>query len=393
MRKEIADNDTSMSDPTSNPAATPAQYADLAKLEYAFNEIDAATTVYQHLLSRETYAKRSRLVRSIPNFWPLVFEQSPLDVDCFIQPSDSAVFASCLKSLHVERFEIPGNVTPPSRIDAEGKRACFGPEVEPRSVRIAFEFGENEWFEDTLLEKKFYYRYSRDAWEGRVSEPVRIRWKKGKDLSEGLTDAACALWEAEKKAGLLNFKGNNAPTSDAAQRKAQIKKDAEERQRKRETLPEYKSLVQRIENSSEGGLSFFAWFAFRGEHSFVSAEESAVAKKEEAEQRAKDSDDDEEEEDDDEGDEDKTSDAADDEDIVLKTEVFPQGDDLALALTEDIWPNALQYFIQAQDEEFDDEQLSSVEDEDMEDDEEEEEDVMDIGDELRGKQPNKKRKA
>ena len=55
--------------------------------------------------------------------------------------------------------------------------------------------------------KDFYWRKQiirtskgkRRTWEGLVSEPVRINWKKDMDLTKGLLGAACDLADAEKK--------------------------------------------------------------------------------------------------------------------------------------------------------------------------------------------------
>jgi len=93
-----------------------------------------------------------------------------------------------------------------------------------------------------------------------------------------------------------------------------------------------------------GGLSFFAWFGFIGRH--VSAEESAEATALEREKRikrsksnssppAEESDEEEEEEED---------------DVGMSLEIFPDGDDLAVAFTEDLWPGAIKYFTQAQEQ-------------------------------------------
>lgn len=83
-----------------------------------------------------------------------------------------------------------------------------------------------------------------------------------------------------------------------------------------------------------GGLSFFAWFGFIGRR--ISAAESAAANKAERARReavkaGEEVPDLEENEDEDEG-----------EDESL--EIFPDGDDLAVAISEDLWPGAIKYF-------------------------------------------------
>jgi hypothetical protein len=100
-----------------------------------------------------------------------------------------------------------------------------------------------------------------------------------------------------------------------------------------------------------GGLSFFAWFGFIGRH--ISAEESAAAtalekrkraarearknKKRKSRSRSSSctpSSDDEDEEDESVG----------EDDVGMSLEIFPDGDDLAVAFTEDLWPGAIKYF-------------------------------------------------
>ena len=52
------------------------------------------------------------------------------------------------------------------------------------------EFKENEYFNNTRLEKKFWFRRDRTGFSGLVSEPVRIEWKsKEKDLAKKLGDS------------------------------------------------------------------------------------------------------------------------------------------------------------------------------------------------------------
>lgn len=235
------------------------------------------------------YKKRAELVSKIPNFWALVLEQAPPDVDQYIQPSDSQVFAECLKSIELERFDIQNT---------------------PRSFSLKFSFAPNEWFEDKTLEKKFYFRRASDNWTGLVSEPVKVNWKKGKDLTQGLTDAAIKYFEAQKK----HSKTANGSGST-------------------EKLPEQKEVMELVEKS-DSASRFFTLFGFVSERRYVSAEESDAANAAEKERRVKanageDVDDVEEE-------------GLDYED--LEAEICPQGSDLATMIAEDIWPNAIKYF-------------------------------------------------
>jgi hypothetical protein len=182
-------------------------------------------------------------------------------------------------------------------------------------VAVTWEFSNNDYFEDAKLEKKFWYRRSLDGgWSGLVSEPVKIKWKKGKDLTGGLLDMVCNAWEAEKKEE--NASG----------------------EKKKELTKEQKVLKKKIESTGMGGMSFFAWFGFIGRR--ISAEESkeANAKEEKRrEQRKKGEKVEEAEEEDEEVDEDE-------EDLSMSLEIFPDGDDLAIAITEDLWPGAIKYF-------------------------------------------------
>lgn len=216
-------------------------------------------------------------------------------MDQYIQPSDSAVLLSSLKSVSVTRFEIED-----------------GGKGDPRSIAVKLEFAENEYFEDSVIEKKFWHRRAKNGWSGLVSEPVAIKWKAGKDLTSGLLDQVTAVWEQQKKH--VNGSGKTNPTK---------------------FTPEQKALKKKIENTGLGGLSFFAWFGYRGIN--VSAEENRLANEKEKADRVlrakgeKPADDDDEEEDD-------------DEEGPLALEIFPDGDELAVAFSEDLWPNALKYF-------------------------------------------------
>lgn len=177
-------------------------------------------------------------------------------------------------------------------------------------MAIQFGFAPNEYFADEVLEKRFWYRRARDGWAGLVSEPVGIKWKKDRDLTGGLLDMVCAAWEKEQEEGGMG-KGISG---------------------------EQRVLKKKIDNTGMGGLSFFAWFGFIGRR--VSAEESAEVARIERERREKklpaesihvEKDEDREDE------EDK-------EDIGMSLEIFQDGDDLAVAITEDLWPSAIKYF-------------------------------------------------
>jgi len=246
------------------------------------------------------YINRQKTISQIPNFWPLVFEQAPLDIDQYIDPTDSALLLSSLTSLSVSRFEI--------------ESASGG---DPRSVAIRFEFSDNEYFSDKVLEKKFWFRKAKDEWSGLVSEPVPIKWMQGKDRTEGLLDMVVKAWEIEKKQSQASNKNSEALRFELSKQQEQLKK--------------------KIETTSMGGLSFFAWFGFIGRR--VSAEESRKASIEDEKRRkARKAGKNEKDKSIFEEDENKN------EEDELEFEIFPEGDDLAIAISEDLWPNAIKYF-------------------------------------------------
>ena len=268
------------------------------------------------------YEKRAKMVSKIENFWPLVLEASPPDIDQFIQPSDSEVLSSALTNIDIQNFEI-----------VDGKVVPGG---DVRSISITFEFKENEWFTDSKLEKKFWYRRHADGWAGLVSEPLKINWKKGKDLTEGLLDLTCNLWEAEQSGKGLK----------AAQ----------------------ETLEKALDNAS--AVSFFSFFGFIGRR--VSKEESAKAMALEAEVRAGTKEDEDYE---------PSQAECEAEEKCAMLEIFPDGDDLAIALGEDLWPSAIKYFSEQPHEhgdgcndgccgsdEDEDEELSEADFEDLDED-------------------------
>jgi hypothetical protein len=248
----------------------------------------------QYALEAPLYKRRSEIVSNIPGFWALVLEQAPPEVDQYIQPSDSQIFGECLSSVEVNRFET---------------------DTSPRSFSIKFTFDEtaNEWFEDTVLEKKFWHRRAQDGWTGYVSEPVKVHWKKGKDLTHGLTDTAFKLWEAKRKQDKI---ANGSGAKSAS------------------TLSEYKELAKKLERHDPTSSGFFTLFGFVSDRRFVTAEESTAASAADKERRAKlrngEAVPEAVEEDE----------AHEDSDV----EVCPHGADLATVFVEDVWPNAIKYF-------------------------------------------------
>ncbi|KAI1097012.1 hypothetical protein F5B19DRAFT_435498 [Rostrohypoxylon terebratum] len=320
-----------------------ASYEELMDLEKEFDDVETEIIRQQFVMTKPLYEKRKALILKVPNFWALVFEQAPPDVDQYIQPSDSAVLLSSLASVSVSRFEIEN--------DGKG---------DPRSISIKLEFSENEWFEDKVLEKKFWFRLSKEGEECLVSEPVPIKWKSPeKDLTHGLLDLAVKVWENDKK---------NGPSDST-----KVKKE-------KDYTADEKALKKKLDATAIGAVSFFGWFGYRGLD--ISAEESALAIKEDNRIRAEraagkvpelaEVEEDEEDEDED----------------PFALEIFPDGEELALAISDDLWPNAIKYYSQAQ--EMDDSELEDFEDED--------EEMRDAGKEEKRKAngaqpPSKKRKA
>lgn len=300
-------------------------YEELNDLNAEFDDAETELIRQEAVVKRPLYEKRRNLVSQIPNFWPLVFEQAPPDIDEFIQPSDSSLLLNSLVSLSVTRFEIED--------EKNG---------DPRSLCFSFEFSDNDHFEDKVIEKRFWQRHSKGGWTGLVSEPVEIHWKKGKDLTGGLLGTVKKVWDARQ----ARAKGGDT--------------------KNQELSADEKSLKKKIENTGLGGLSFFAWFGYVGRN--ISAEESQEAldkaqKERIARQESKDQNAD--------GEEDNEDDDDDDEDEENDLEIFPEGDSLAIHISEDLWPNAIKYFTQAQeqDEVSDDDFESEAGDDNKEEEE------------------------
>jgi len=304
-----------------DPQDIMAKFEELALLESEFDDAELEIIRKAEAIQAPLYKKRAEFVAGIPHFWCLVLEQAPPEIDNFIQPTDSEVLAECLDTFEVSRFELND------------------PKGSPRSFSLKFGFKDNEWFENKTIEKKFWFRKSKD-WEGLVSEPVKINWKNGKDLTSGLTDAAYKLYQAR-----------------------QTLKDP----KKESQLPEHKALETMIETTHEASVSFFGLFAFVSGYRWVSAEESAQADKEEKERLEKVR----------RGEqipEDDEDDEIEDIEDFQAVEVFPGGDEVATILAEDLWQNAIKYYKSHFEEDgmdSDDEDLSEV-DVDMEEEDDDE---------------------
>lgn len=319
----------------------PAAIKELQLIEASLSDVDTEITAKQYLMAKDVLAARQNTISKIPGFWAVVFDHASSELEAAVTGTDLEVFANALKGLEVGRPEIPASAS----VSDVGLDK-FG---EPRSVTIRFHFGENKWFSDSLLEKTFWYRYGKDGSAGLVSDPVRVNWQPGHDLTEGLTDAAYAFWAAQKQNPAQQLDG--IVTGDA--RKA---RDAAARE-----LPEYKALAQRLESATNGAISFFNFFSYRGR--WTSAAESVEAKAElQAKRRAaldgnaQDSDDEDDE----------------DEDFPEEdVETFPAGHEVAVSIAEDIFPSAIDYFMADtidSDDELDGLQVDDSDDDDDDDD-------------------------
>ncbi|KAI1840407.1 hypothetical protein JX265_007169 [Neoarthrinium moseri] len=317
----------------------PQAIKELQLLDAHLSDVDTEITAKQHLMNAPILAQRQSTIAKIPGFWAVVFDNAAAELEAAITPSDSEVFAKALTTVEVLRPEIPSGAKPTDLgLDKFG---------EPRSVTINFHFKENEWFSDSVLSKTLYYRHGKDRSAGLVSEPIKINWKAGKDLTEGLTDAAYALWATQKQNASQQLDG--ALAGDA--RKA---RDAAAKE-----LPEYKNVVKLLGEKVNGAISFFNFFSYRGR--WTSAQENAEARAEvKARRAAALAGKDEEEEDEDE-DFDELDFAEED------VETFPPGHDVAVSIADDIWPNAIDYFLA--------DSIDSDLEIDDEDDEDEDEDV------------------
>ncbi|KAI9367745.1 nucleosome assembly protein [Aspergillus egyptiacus] len=343
------DQQKALAERVSEPVVPQEVAREISLLEQQFIRAEVEQMRQSVLSFRPLFEKREKIV-SHPevqsNFWIRVLSNAPGDIDEHITSADAAILGACLKNFNVERFEL----------NEKG-------EGEPRSIRFTFEFTtgeENPFFENEKLVKEFYWRKQvfetksgkKRTWDGLVSEPVRINWKKDMDVTKGLLDAACDLYDAEKKGG------------------------------KRSELPEFKKLMEKlaeveaIESDDEeeedalplqgqtSGSSFFNFFGYRG--SDVTAEQSATATKEENEKFEKSLKG--EKVEDDEADDDDDDEVDDDFEMI---EVFPSGSELAIALAEDLWSNALKYYVQSFEEMADFDEDDFDEDDEDEDDEEE----------------------
>ena len=135
-------------------------------------------------------------------------------------------------------------------------------------------------------------------------------------------------------------------------------------------LPEYTALKKKVEHWNALNTSFFAWFGSVSGRRWVSEKESEKANEEYAalkERRRA-------------GEKvelpEEAADVAELESLDDEAvEVHQGGDELAVALAEDLWPNAIKFFMQAQE-------IEEMSDEGFEDDMEEDDDAEEGDEEI-----------
>ncbi|KAK5056771.1 hypothetical protein LTR84_012303 [Exophiala bonariae] len=304
-----------MSDAGEDIATVFEELGDLEK-EFADTELDALRR--KEFALKPLYAKRQALLERVPGFWPTVFGNAPEEVQQFFSPEDLSLLSSLI-SFSVDRYQI--------QTESKG---------EPRSLRFTFEFGANDIIEDAKLVKDFEYRAGVPGGSGNfVSKPVAIKFKnKKKDVTHGLLDAAVELYSAEEALKLKNGDGEIDIVD-------------------REALWQHEKLRQKmikLDEEPEQEPSFFNWFGFRGAVNSHAEREPKVSTT-----NGTSSPDEEEEGDDD------------DEDQMLELEIFPAGDDVAITLAEELWTDAMDFFMSAQDEgAFDIDEDDEVSDDDDE---------------------------
>ena len=244
----------------------------------------------------------------------------PAAIESSIQSCDLQILSS-LEAIEVTRFEVDDD---PEHGD-------------PRNFKIVFEFGSGIFLEDKVLEKRFWYRRSKDGWAGLVSEPVRIKWKLNADPTLGLLDIAVDAYEE-------SLKGRRTSSISQGNKRATTESSCD-------GAGAYNRLMNAVEDSDAHSTSLFAFFGYRGPD--VTAEESAEAMMDQSSSCQSGS-----------GNvlrEGKrsvsegslgsqirrnTSLDSDDED-PLAHEIFPTGEEVANALCEDLFPSALRYFGQS----------------------------------------------
>ena len=261
-----------------------------------------------------------------------MWDHAPPPLDDYIQPADAALLARALRDVWVSRPELDGEGDAVDAVDAVGGRgAASAGAGDPRTVTIRLTFAPNEFFEDATLSKTLWERRAADGWVGWVSEPVRIRWRPGKDLSCGLTDAACALFEARRRRD-----GDGVGDGGG--------KD----------LPEHAALRHLLRHHNARNTSLFTWFGWVSARRWVGAAEHARAQARHAAGPGRPEGapgDAPPPADKDAGDGEDVEGDAEEEEDGQAVEVHEAGAEVALAIVQELWPDAIKLFTEAMEEE------------------------------------------
>jgi hypothetical protein len=304
---------------------------------------------------RPLYEKRRAAVKQIPGFWRNVFLNAPEEISANYSSGDVAALAA-IEDFYVTRPDITS--------ETQG---------DPRSLKFEFTFADNEHFSACTLVKEFVWKPSEtgDGPGSLVSKAVPIQWKGKKgDLSKGMLDMAVELEKAEEA--------------------MKLKKGGEEIELvEREGLWQYEKLREAIEKSEEAEddePTWLNWFGFRGR-----VEKRSEEKKEE------------------ENGEDEEELVDEFDSGLLDVEIFPSGEDVAIALAEDLYPDAMDFFSMplgpqtdfqtltsaVQSQEDDDDQFDGFE-EGSDDDEMDDDEAPELVDEANGadeKRPSKRQRT
>ncbi|KAL8991167.1 MAG: hypothetical protein Q9177_000342 [Variospora cf. flavescens] len=288
-------------------------YNTLARIEEQLADIEVESLRRSYIATRPIFLERASAIEAISDFWPTVIDEAPPEIDRRIQPRDVPVL-NCLVGIDVERLEV--------------QDAAHG---EPRSVKLTFTFKPNAWFADEKIEKTFYWRMSKRGWSSLVSEPVGIQWTD-RDLTEGLLDMAIGLWKMEQEYAQDNGRGRtDVRTND-----------------------EYRSLVEKVGRTPQDAISIFGFFGFRGHHVTAAESEETLKRRRRMIEGV------------------EEWEELDSESPPLPdAEIYPHGEEVALAFSEDLYPGATHYFTAAKERDAktsDEELISESENPDESDD-------------------------
>ena len=225
-----------------------------------------------YIKSKPIHKDRASLIKQVPGFWSKVLQSDdvPAAIESTIFACDIPVL-DFLTAIEVTRYEV----------DKEPEKG------DPRSFRITFEFGPNEFFVDRTLEKTFRYSGNQDSAMSLASEVVEVSYCKtpqGNELAERVARSEsffaffrcrCPGVTRGKSSGHMEDHSLNGECeSDSSLRKTEPKV----------LNGDLKSMLQRMTSPN------------------------------------------------------------DDDNNLLPTEAFPPGEDIAIAISEDLYPNALKYF-------------------------------------------------